>query len=149
MDVSNDFVHPYTTSDIASFVGLVLQLIWPAFLHTLTRCQPFGPTCTFTSPVTHLIDSVWVAETPSLGNVRLPDFITSITTTTLGRCSAVAWATVPVGSCVVHLVQLVLKCCRTWAGNYLSSLGETCFDNIVRYITLSLATDVHNIDTEH
>ena len=134
---------------ILHWIGLSIYLTsLPLHTTRCTRRQLFGEI--FTNPnFAHLVDRVWVAETPSLVNVRLPDFITRITTTAFRRHPAVAGTTVPVGSGVVHLFQFVLKRCRMWVRNYISSLGKTCFDNIVGYITLSLATNVHNIDTEY
>ena len=80
MDVAGDLVHTETTGNVATLVRLILQLVCPAFIHTLfypIRLGLFGER--MRGERTNLSDRIGGVETPASVDIRLADLITCIT----------------------------------------------------------------------
>ena len=154
LDVPRNFVHFDGTNDVASLVGLFVQLVLPLLLYALL-CGGLALSGsvekTGSTKIAHLVDGVWIVERPAAIHVRFSHFITGLAAPRVRRETTVT-AAAPAWVVQGHkFLELGLRMDADFGvedGSHRFFVEPGLHDK-VGDVALGLAANVCHVDAEH
>lgn len=146
-DVACNLVDTEATGDVATLMRLLLQFLCPTFFNTLVPPIKIRHSQRMhRRECTDLSDVFGRTEAPAPVDIRLTDFVTSVTAAVrVDGQTTITGTTVARGPLFIEPIEVVARVGRVRIGDLASALVKANFEDLVGNIALNFPAHVHDV----